>query len=157
MSISNRLRFRYDGFSMAEMLLVVIVIGVLTVVAVPHFSMASVHAKSDEALVRKLAADLRKTRMMAIANAADNSDGYRLSITASSPKKYEIINLQNSQAVETHDVDSRVTFSGTTEFSFTPLGSLNPTANVQLTVTGSGKSWLFDVYGYTGSVQYAEE
>ena len=142
---------------MVEMLLVVIIIGILTIIAVPHFSMASVHTKSDEALVRKLTADMRKTRMMAIANAADNSDGYQLSITASSPKKYEIINLQDSQTLETHSVDSSVTFSGTTQFSFTPLGALSPATNVQLTVTGHSKSWLFDIYGSTGAVKCTEQ
>jgi type II secretory pathway pseudopilin PulG len=142
---------------MAEMLLVVIIIGILTAVAVPRFSMATVHTKQDEALIHKLTGDLRKTRMMAIANAADNSSGFQLRINTSLPKSYEIRNLQTNQTVETFPVDSRTTFSGTTQFSFTTLGALNPTASVQLTVTGASKSWLFDVYGYTGSVKCTEQ
>lgn len=142
---------------MAEILLVVIIIGALAAVAVPRLSMSSVFTEQDEALVRKLAAGLRKTRMMAIANAADNSSGFQLQINTTSPKSYEIRNLQTSQIVETHPIDSRITFSGTTQFSFTALGALNPAASVQLTVTGASKSWLFDVYGYTGSVKCTEQ
>jgi type II secretory pathway pseudopilin PulG len=142
---------------MAEMLLVVIIIGVLAVVAVPRFNMASVHTQSDEAMVRKLTTDLRKTRMMAIANAADNSSGFQLRINTSAPKSYVIRNLQTSATVETFPVDSRITFSGTTQFSFTPLGALSPATNVQLTVTGQGKSWLFDIYGCTGSAKCTEQ
>jgi type II secretory pathway pseudopilin PulG len=139
------------------MLLVVMIIGILAVVAVPRFSMSSVSAKQDEAFIRKLTADLRKTRMMAIANAADNSSGIQLRINTSVPKSYEIRNLQTSATVETFPVDSHITFSGTTQFSFTTLGALSPTASVQLTVTGVSKSWLFDIYGYTGSVKCTEQ
>ncbi len=153
--MNNHLKFR--AFSMAEMLLVVIIIGVLAAVAVPRFSMAAVLTKQDEALIRKLTVDLRKTRMMAIANAADNSDGFQLRINTSSPKSYEIRNLQTGQTIETFPVDSRIAFSGTTQFSFTTLGALNPAASVQLTVTGAGKSWLLDIYGYTGSVKCTEQ
>jgi type II secretory pathway pseudopilin PulG len=142
---------------MAEMLLVVIIIGVLAAVAVPRFSMATIHTKQDEALVRKLTTDLRKTRMMAIANAADNSSGFQLRINTSSPKSYEIRNLQTNQTVESFPVDSRITFSGTTQFSFTTLGSLNPATSVQMTVTGQNKVWVFDIYGYTASVKCTEQ
>jgi type II secretory pathway pseudopilin PulG len=155
MTMNNRQQFR--AFSMAEMLLVVIIIGALAAVAVPRFSMATVLTKQDEALIRKLTVDLRKTRMMAIANAADNSSGYQLRINTSAPKSYEIRNLQTSLTVETHPVDSRITFSGTTQFSFTALGTLNPATSVQLTVTGANKSWLLDIYGYTGSVKCTEQ
>jgi prepilin-type N-terminal cleavage/methylation domain-containing protein len=155
--MQHRLTFRVRGFSMAEMLLVVIIIGILTAVAVPRFSMATVRTKQDDALIHKLTVDLRKTRMMAIAGGADNSDGFQLRINTSSPKSYEIRNLKTSQTVETFPVDSRVTFSGTTQFSFTPLGALNPAASVQLTVTGENKSWLFDIYGYTGSVKCTKQ
>jgi type II secretory pathway pseudopilin PulG len=142
---------------MVEMLLIVIIIGVLTVVTVPHFSMSSVFVKQDEAFVRKLTAGLRKTRMMAIANGADNSSGFQLRINTSSPKSYEIRNLQTSAAVETFPIDSRITFSGTTQFSFTPLGTLNPATTVQLTITGTNKTWVLDIYGYTGAVKVTEQ
>jgi prepilin-type N-terminal cleavage/methylation domain-containing protein len=151
------MKFRFCGFSIVEMLLVVIIIGVLAIVAVPRFSMSTVFIKQDEALVKKLMVDLRKARLMAIANAADNSSGFQLRINTSSPKSYEIRNLKTSAVVETFPIDSRVTFSGTTQFSFTPLGALNPATSTQLTVTGDGKTWVFDIYGYTGAVKCTEQ
>jgi prepilin-type N-terminal cleavage/methylation domain-containing protein len=157
MNTHGHIKFRGDGFSLIEMLVVVLLIGILTVVAVPRFNLASVYTKRDEAFVRKLLVDLRKTRQMAIANAADNPNGFQLRINVSSPKGYEIRNTQTSQVIETFPVDSRITFSGTTQFSFTPLGALNPSTNVQLTVAGEGKTWVFDVYGYTGSVKCTEQ
>jgi type II secretory pathway pseudopilin PulG len=153
MGMHNRVPFRCIGFSIVEMLLVVIIIGILAVVAVPRFSMSSVYTKQDEAFIKTLTADLRKTRMMAIANAADNASGFQLRINTSSPKSYEIRNLQTSQTVETFPINSRITFTGTTQFSFTTLGALNPATSVQLTVTGEHKVWLFDIYGYTGSAK----
>jgi type II secretory pathway pseudopilin PulG len=154
MNMHNRLKFRVGGFSQIELLVVAIFLGILAVVAVPHFNLASVNTKKDEAFVRKLTTDLRKTRQMAIANAADNSSGFWLKIVGSSPDQtYEIRNVQTNTVVETFPVDSRITFSGTTQFSFTPLGTLNPITTVQMTVTGQSKTWVFDIYGYTGSVQ----
>jgi type II secretory pathway pseudopilin PulG len=157
MNIRNHHKFRVGGFSLVEMLIVVMFLGILAAVAMPRFSMAAVNTKKDQALVRKLMTDLRKTRQMALANAADNPRGYQLRINASGTKSYEIRNLQNNQVMERFPVDSRITFSGTTRFSFTPLGSLNPVATTQLTVVGQNKRWVFDVYGYTGSVQCTEQ
>jgi prepilin-type N-terminal cleavage/methylation domain-containing protein len=156
MNMHNCLKFRVGGFSLIEMLIVVMFLGILAAVAVPRFSMAAVYTKRDQAFVRKLMTDLRKTRQMAVANAADNSSGFQLRINTASPRSYEIRNLQNNQVVETFPVDSRITFSGTTRFSFTSLGTLNPVTTVQMTITGQ-KRWVFDVYGYTGSVKCTEQ
>lgn len=157
MSTNTYFKFCATAFTLVELLLVVVFLGILTAIAVPRFNMASVHTQMDKALACKLTADLRKTRMIAVADAADNSSGYKLQINTHTPKSYQIINLKTGQILETHSVDGRISFSGTTQFSFTPLGALNPAANVQLTMTGENKSWLFEVYGSTGSVQCTEQ
>jgi prepilin-type N-terminal cleavage/methylation domain-containing protein len=155
--MQHRFTFRVRGFSIVEMLLVVMIIGILAIVAVPRFSMSTVFAKQDDAFVKKLTADLRKTRMMAIANGADNSSGFQLQINTSSPKSYEIRNLETSATVETFSINSRITFSGTTQFSFTTLGALNPVPTEQLTITGTNKTWVMNVYSSTGAVKCTEQ
>lgn len=157
MEPNRRQKLRTRGFSLAELLLVVIILGALAAVTVPRFSVASIRTKQDEAFIHRLTADLRKTRMMAISNAADNSSGYKLQINTTAPKSYQIIDLQASQTVEIFPVDSDLMFSGTTQFSFTPLGALNPATNVWLNVNGHSKSWRYDIYGSTGAVRCTEQ
>jgi type II secretory pathway pseudopilin PulG len=158
MNMHNLLKFRVGGFSLIELLIVVIFIGIFAAVAVPRFNLAGVNTKKDEAFVRKLTTDLRKTRQMAISNAADNPNGFWLKIVGSSPNQtYEIRNIKTNTVVETFPVDSRISFSGTTQLSFTPLGTLNPITTVQMTVIGQSKRWVLDIYGYTGSVKCTEQ
>lgn len=144
---------RKKGFTLVEALLVLMFIAAMTVIAVPRMNFGFVNDTTAEAQSRRIATALRRTRRMAISDAAQNNSGYALRISDNS---YQIINLQNSQTVDTKEIEGNITITGSDEFRFGHLGNLlNPSDN-QLTVSSSDKSFSVTVTPATGMVKCSE-
>ena len=138
------------GHSLVELIIIVLILGALTFVAVPRLQYAAIYRKQAHTTAKKIATALRRTRMLAISNAAGNSDGYALNITSSS---YEIVDLSDSSQVDSYQINSKVSCSGGTSFQFGPLGNLKTGSDTQLTVSAQGRSFTIEITPATGMVK----
>ncbi len=66
------------AYSLAEMIVVVLILGAFAVIAIPRLNFAALHHKQANAIAKKIATDLRRTRALAISNAAVNNAGFQL-------------------------------------------------------------------------------
>lgn len=145
------------AFSLAELVLVVLILGILALVAVPRLQFATLRRQKADTVARKIATDLRLTRRLAVGNAALNVSGYALNMTGSSPYSgYKIVNLDNDEVIESHTIDSDVSCTSGSTFEFGPLGNLLPGSDTQLQVSAEGKVYTLTVISATGAVQTSE-
>ena len=107
---------------------------------------------------RKIATDLRRTRRLAISDAANNNKGFELKMLPSSSPytSYEIENLDTDATVDSHTIDSQVSCNGDKDFDFEPLGNLKNGSSTEITVEGGGRSYLITVTVATGAVKCVE-
>ncbi len=145
---------REKAFSLAELLLIVAFLGIFAVIAVPRLNYAVVNKSRADVIAKKIVTDLRRTRSLAISDAAGNTSGFGLYMTGSSPYSgYEIRNLQTSAAVDSHTIDSTVECAGGSEFGFGPLGNLLDGSDTELEVSASGRTFTIVVTAATGMVK----
>ena len=137
------------AYSLAEMIVVVLILGALSFIAIPHLNFAALNHKQAHTVAKKIVTDLRRTRTLAIANAANNTAGFTLNISGSS---YQIIDDSNSATVDSQTIDSHITCGGGTVFGFGPLGNLRAGA-AAITVSSEGKTYTITVISATGIVQ----
>ena len=142
------------AFTLAELIIVVALIGIMAIVAVPRLHFGAIRKKKAETVASKIATGLRLTRRLAITNAAENTDGYSLSMTGSFTG-YDITNLATSEVVDTYSIDSDVSCNGDAQFEFGPLG--NCTSGSTLDVSVQGKSFTITVNSVTGMVKNTED
>ncbi len=144
--------------TLIELIVVVLILAALAFVAVPRFQYGALHRQRADTLARKIVTDLRHARVLAISNAATNTDGYALNMTGSAPYSgYEIVNLDTSTAIAngTFSIDSNISCTGGSSFEFGPLGSLTG-SDTQLTVTAEGKTFTINIVSATGMVKCTE-
>jgi prepilin-type N-terminal cleavage/methylation domain-containing protein len=122
------------AFTLIEVILVVLLLGIVAVIAVPRISFSVSSGQKADSLAKKLTTDLRRTRMLAISNAATNPTGFTLKMTGSAPfySGYQIIDDSNSTVVNSQTIGSKIMFTGSSQFSFGPLGSLRNTSSTLL-------------------------
>lgn len=145
------------AFSLVELIIIVVFLGVFAAVAVPRLNLAIISKKKTETTARKIVTDLRRTRGLAISDAANNSKGFELRMLGSSPYTgYEIENRDSKTIVDSHTIDSAVSCTGDNKFKFGPLGNLTDAGHKVLTVTAEGKSFTITVLRATGAVQCVE-
>ena len=147
------------AFTLVELILIVLFVGVFAVIAVPRFSLSAVTKQKADGLARKIVTDLRRTRRLAISDAADNTDGFALNMTGSSPYTgYEIVNLETSTSITngTFSIDSGISCTGGSTFRFGPLGNLLSGSDTQLVVSALGKTFTISVTSATGMVKCTE-
>jgi Tfp pilus assembly protein FimT len=145
------------GNSFVEVIIVVLFIGILTAIAVPRFSFSVIFKKNADTTSRKLVTDLRRTRRLAIADAANNQDGYKLQMTGSSPYgSYDISNLNTAATVDTHTIDEKIDCTGGAKFEFGPLGNLFGSSDTQVVVSSNGKTFTITVIPATGIIKCVE-
>jgi type II secretory pathway pseudopilin PulG len=147
---------KYKAFSFVEVIIIVLFLGIFAAIAVPRFNRAAISKNKAQTAARRIVADLRLTRRLAISNAANNSSGFSLNIFGSSPYGYEIKNLDGGVVLETHTFDSEVSFTGGTKFEFEPLGNLSGASDTQLTVSRGGESFTISIVPATGMVKCSE-
>jgi Tfp pilus assembly protein FimT len=145
------------GVGIIELVIVVLFIGILAFIAVPRLNFAIIKKSKTETTAKKIVTDLRRTRSLAISDASNNTQGYKLQMIGSAPYTgYRIDNLNTSEKIDEHGIDSNVNCSGGSLFKFGPIGNLLSGSNTQLVVTGSGKSFTITVVSATGTVKCLE-
>lgn len=147
-----------SAFTLVEAILVVAFLGIFAYIAIPRLNLAVVSRYKAEGIARKIAADLRLARSLAISDAASNTKGFNLNMVGTSPYgSYEIENDDTNVTVATHTIDSDVTVAGSNKFfRFQPLGNLQTGSDPQLTVSADGKSFTITVLTATGIVKCVE-
>ncbi len=144
------------AFTLTELIIVVLMLGALSAVAIPRMSLGLSSKYNARSTARKLAGSLRKTRQLAIAGAASNSSGFRLTMSGSAPYSgYQITNLNTSSVVQTESIDSSVSCTGSSVFTFGPLGN-RLTNTGGLTISASGKQYVITVVSATGMIKCVE-
>ena len=144
------------AYSLAEMIVVVLILGALSFIAIPHLNFAALHHKQAHAVAKKIVTDLRRTRTLAISNAANNPTGYNLQLIGSPPYTcYQISRCQlRGDIVDTLTIDSPVSCSGGSLFKFGPLGNLlSGSSTTAITVSSEGKTYTITVISATGIVE----
>lgn len=145
------------AFTIVELLVVVVLVGVIAVMAIPRLNIASISKKKADIEAKKITTDLRRTRRLAITNAATNTAGFALNMVGPSPYlSFEIVNLASSAIVDTLSIDSNVSCTGGNSFRFGPLGNLLAGSSTQLTTSAKGKSFTVNVISATGAVKCTE-
>ena len=143
--------------TLVELMLIVLFIGIFAVVAIPRMNYSLISKHKADAFSRKIVTDLRRARSLAISDAADNTSGFALKMTGSSPYTgYEIKNLDTEEIVDSHVIASDVTCTGGDEFNFGPLGNLLSGSDTELTITSETNSFVITIISATGMVKCVE-
>jgi type II secretory pathway pseudopilin PulG len=141
------------GFSAVELILVGVFLAIFAAIAVPRLSFSGISGHRAETVARKIVTDLRRTRRMAISEAVNNILGYQLNMLGGSPfTGYEIVKVNELDPIESQAIDSDVTVTGGIIFRFGPQGNITLPGNMELAVSGQGKSFTITVIVATGAV-----
>ena len=147
-------RSQKAGFSLAELIIIVLILGVLSLIAVPKLQFATLRRQKADTVASKIVTDLRFTRQLAITNAAENTTGYQMNMTGGGPYNgYDIVNSETFEIVESYSIDSDISCTGGNLFKFGPLGNLLSGSGTQLTVSSEGKSFTITIVSPTGMVK----
>ena len=136
------------AFSMIELIITVLFLGIFAAITVPKMTFFIISKQKAKTFANQVVTDLRRTRRLAISDAATNTDGYELNMTGVGPYTgYEIINLKTSTTITNgiFSIDSDITCDGGASFQFGPLGNRKPGSATQLTVTAGDKSFTIDI------------
>ena len=145
------------AIGLVETLMVVLFIGILAAIAVPRLNLAVISRYKADTTAKKIVTDLRRVRGLAISDAVNNTQGFKLRLLGPGPYTgYEIVNLNTAATVDSHTIDPEVTVTGTAnEFDFGPLGNLTSTYT-QITVSAEGKTFTITIIPATGTVKCEE-
>ena len=75
---------------MLELIVSMMLVGIMAAIAVPRFSTALIIKNKAGTTARKIVTDLRRTRRLAISDAATNTKGFELNMLGTA---YEIVDL----------------------------------------------------------------
>ena len=144
-----------------EVVTVVLVLSILACVAVPRLNFGAVWGARADALVERLAMDLRHTRALAITHAGRSPEGFALAMDGSEPyDSYQIIDEHGPAAVTTCTIPAGVRCSGGRRFEFGPLGNLQTGSDTRLQIRTQDKTYLLEIVPATGAVtwrRYSEQ
>ena len=140
-----------NAHTLVELIIIVVILGALAFIAIPRLRFATLYRKQADTVARKIVTDLRRTRQLAISNAATNTNGFALNRTGLT---YEIADGNGTPIPNgTFPIDPKITCSGGTSFQFGPLGNLKTESDSQLTVSAEGKIFTISITRATGMIQ----
>ncbi len=146
------------AFTLIELILIVFLLGAISAICVPRLNFATVTNQKASCMVINIVTDLRRTRTLAMSNAANNTAGFALNIVGSSGNfSYEIVNLDTGTTVDSYTIDSDIDCTGGQQFEFAPSGNLLGGSDVEFNVAGGGTSFTVTVVPVTGMVRYTED
>jgi len=139
--------------TIVELIVIVAILGALAFIAIPRLRFAALYRKQADTVARKIVTDLRRTRRLAISDAATNTDGFALNIIGST---YQIVDGDETPIPNgTFSIDPKITCSGGTSFQFGPLGNLTG-SDSQLIISAEGKIFTISITPATGMIQCTE-
>lgn len=145
------------AYTLAELLTVVMLLGVMMAITIPRINFAAIRRSKTGAVVQRIVADLRRTRTLAISDAASNTDGFSLVMTAGSPHPgYTITNQSTSLDVDSHSFDAAIAVTNGSNFNFGPLGSLIGGSDTQIDVAADGRSYTITIVSATGMTKWVQ-
>ena len=146
---------RRNAHTLAELVVVIMIMGVLAMVALPRLQFRAVEQKKLAAAAYKLVADLRRARSMALRDAATNNKGFSLlrkvDDISGLQVGYEIEDLDSHVTVDTVTFDAGITANGNQKYNFGPLGNL-VVGSTPITLTAEGKTYTISFVAATGAV-----
>jgi len=145
------------GHTLIECIIVVVILSVLAMVAVPKLNLGGVWRAQTDAAARRLATDLRRTRMQAVTHAAENPTGFALIIGGAGPYGYQIIDLHNGAVITSSHFPADVRCSGGRRFEFGPLGNLKEGSDMQTRLYSNGTACELHIVPATGMVRWLRD
>ncbi len=144
------------AYSLVELIIVVLFIGILAAISMPRIDFAVVSKQKVDTVARRIVTDLRRTRRLAIADAANNSKGFEMKMRGSQPyRRYEIMSHDTHEIVDSLTIDSDISCTGDDNFRFGPMGNLTDD-DCQLKVAAQGRSFTITIIPATGMVKCVE-
>ena len=141
------------AYTLVELIIVVVFVGILSAIAIPRINFAIIRKSKANTTSELIVAGLRRTRRLAISDAAENSDGYSFEMEGSPPYSgFGIKNEDNNHTVDTFTFDADVTVTLDDEFNFGPLGNLL-TNDTTINVAAEGRSFTIRVVPATGMIK----
>jgi prepilin-type N-terminal cleavage/methylation domain-containing protein len=153
------------GFTLIELVVVVLIMGVLAVITVPKLAMSVINLGKSDTGAERMAAAIRHCRTLAISNAATNQEGSKLSMkdmnAENSYTRFEIAPIVGGQPgtiVESGTIPSGITCTGADDFVFGPLGNrTGDNDNLTVSASGGGKTYVISVVRSTGMVKCTQQ
>ncbi len=144
------------AFTLIEVILVVLFLGIMAAIAIPRLSLSVSSKQKADCLAKKIVTDLRRTRGLAISNAAVNTAGFKLVMVGSPYTSYNIVDANSDETVDSHTIDSAVDCTGGDGFEFGPLGNLLSESDTQLVISADEKTFTIEITLATGMVKCTE-
>lgn len=145
------------GYSLIELVVIVVFLGIIAAIAAPRLNFSATSRLKADTIAGKIVTDLRRTRRLAISDAANNTAGFALNMTTPAPYSgFEIENLQTSEIVDSLAIDENISCTGGDTFQFGTLGNLKAGSDTQLIVSDSGKTFTITITPATGTVKCEE-
>lgn len=137
-----------NGFSLIELGLVAVIIGIMAAVLIPRFNTNLLTYKRLETASRQLKTDLLLTRQLA----TNSKTVHHLSID-NTTKTYAIYSPSVSAGNKVGHIrtlNNGFDISGSLTHSFTSSGGLSGGTSTWIQLSQSGQAWRIDINGLTG-------
>jgi type II secretory pathway pseudopilin PulG len=145
-----------NAHTVVELIIIIVILAAMVFIAVPRLRFAALYRKQADTVARKIVTDLRRTRQLAISNAATNPNGFALN---RSGLTYQIVDGNGTPIPNgIFSIDPKISCSGGTNFQFGPIGNLDldKSDSNQLTISAKGteeRSFKISITPATGMIQ----
>jgi type II secretory pathway pseudopilin PulG len=147
-----------NAHTLVELIIIIVILAAVAFIAIPRLQFATLYRKQADTVARKIVTDLRRTRQLAISNAATDPNGFALNRDGLT---YEIVDGSGTPIPNgTFSIDPKITITCPDEksvqyFQFGPLGNLTGTDST-LTISAEGKDFIISITPATGMIKCTE-